>query len=59
MPEIRCLVVTFVYPPIPTRAFDWCAYEDGEEERQQYGYGPTREAAVAHLFEQLDEEEMD
>jgi hypothetical protein len=52
-----CLVVDFIYPPIPTRAFDWCVYEDGREEAMEYGYGATREAAVADYFEQYGEEE--
>ena len=52
-----CLVVDFIYPPIPNRNFDWCVYVDGEEEAQEYGYGATREAAVADFFEQYGEEE--
>jgi hypothetical protein len=46
----RCL-----YPPIPMRDFDWCAYREGEEERMQYGYGRTEEAAVAELLKLEDE----
>jgi hypothetical protein len=50
-----CLVVTPIYPPVPSTRFDWCAYIDGQEESGRYGYGPTREAAVAELFESIDE----
>lgn len=46
----REIVTSFVHPPIPTRAFDWCAYRDGQEELGGYGYGPTKEAAVADLL---------
>lgn len=51
----RCIVVSFDCPPVPTRAWDWCAYVEGEEERMQYGRGATREAAISDLFEQLEE----
>lgn len=47
----KCIIVAEVFPPIPTRRFDYCAYIDGDEERQEYGYGPTREAAIADLRE--------
>jgi hypothetical protein len=43
-----------VYPPIPTRAYDWCALVDGEEENRQYGYGSTKQEAIEELF-QLEE----
>jgi hypothetical protein len=51
---VTCIVVEFVYPPIPIRSFDWLAYEDGREESGPFGTGPSREAAVADLFEALD-----
>jgi hypothetical protein len=47
-PEMK---VVGVFPPIPTRAFDWCAYRDGEEENGRYGWGETATAAVADLLE--------
>lgn len=53
-----CICVDFVYPPIPIRSFDWAAWEDGREEFGPYGRGSTREAAVADLLEQLEEEEL-
>ncbi len=46
-----------VYPPIPTREFDWCAYRDGEEELGEYGYGPTEAAAIADLAENYPDED--
>jgi hypothetical protein len=51
-----CIQVQYDPPPIPTCAFDWCAWEDGTEEQQQT-YGPTREVAVGKLFDQMEEEE--
>jgi hypothetical protein len=51
MPRPICLVVDAIFPPIPTRAFDWCAYQDGREESGEYGRGATREAAIADYFE--------
>lgn len=52
-----CIVVSAIFPPVPSTRFDWCAYIDGREERGPYGYGPTRDAAVAELFEFIDEED--
>jgi hypothetical protein len=58
MKGIYCICVDFVYPPIPIRAFDWAAWQDGHEEFGPCGTGATREAAVADLFEQLEEKEL-
>jgi hypothetical protein len=46
---------SFVYPPIGTRQFDWCAYEDGEEEAGNYGWGKTEAEAIEDLKELLEE----
>jgi hypothetical protein len=43
------IITNNVFPPIPDRQFDWVAYRDGTEERGNYGYGPTEEAAIADL----------
>lgn len=48
----KLIRVSHVYPPIPTRNFDWCAYFDGEEEHGCYGWGPTQQAAIADLMEE-------
>ena len=37
-----------IYPPIPLRQFDWCAYRDPE--RGPVGYGCTEEEAVRDLL---------
>jgi hypothetical protein len=40
-----------VYPPIPLRSTDWCAYRDGtEEEGNSHGWGSTEAEAVADLI---------
>ena len=54
---MKPIIVDFVYPPIPIRAFDYCAFFEGEEERARYGYGPTKEAAIADLLAEFVEEE--
>lgn len=46
----------FVNPPIPYRSFDYVAFRDPESTTR--GYGPTREAAIADLIEQEDEDDM-
>lgn len=41
-----------VYPPIPIRRFDWCAWFDHmDEETRGNGWGATEEAAIAELKE--------
>ena len=45
---------SYVYSPIPTRAFDWCAWVDGHEEGPN-AYGATEAEAIRNLEEQLDE----
>ncbi|KCZ47743.1 hypothetical protein [Hyphomonas sp. CY54-11-8] len=45
-----------VCPPIPLRSMDWQATEDGYEPGHPIGTGPTEEAAVLDLIEQLFEE---
>jgi len=42
--------------PDPNRNFDWCAWDDNTYEGGcPLGYGPTREAAINDLLEQLEE----
>jgi hypothetical protein len=43
------IITSFVYPPIPWRQFDWCAYRDPEH--QPYGYGRTEAEAIADFLE--------
>lgn len=42
-----------VFPPIPIRIHDWCAYYDGQEEGRR-GWGATEKEAIADLLEQED-----
>jgi hypothetical protein len=44
-----------VFPPIPDRRWDWCAWHDGKEEAGHYGWGRTEAAALADL-RRLDQE---
>jgi len=45
----------FVFPPIPVRDHDWCAYIDGQEEDGPYGWGRTEAEAIRDLKEQLED----
>jgi hypothetical protein len=49
------IITRHIYPPIPLRQFDWCAYHDGEEETGHYGYGATEAEALEDL-KRLDQE---
>ena len=53
MPEI---LTSHIYPPIPIRSFDWCAFFAEEEgyEDARIGWGATEEEAIADLKEQVD-----
>jgi hypothetical protein len=50
------IVTSHIYPPIPIRDFDWCAYFDGEEELGGYGYGRTEAEAVSDFIANLAED---
>lgn len=43
------IITEHVYPPIPIRIFDWCAFYEGCEEEQNYGWGKTKEEAIENL----------
>lgn len=45
MPKI---ITSHIFPPIPDRQFDWCAYYDGHEEGDT-GYGRTEADAITDL----------
>lgn len=53
------IVTDYVCPPIPTRAFDWCAYFDGDEEDGPRGWGASKEEAVRELMNIIEEEKED
>lgn len=45
------IIVSFEYPPIPCRNFDYAAYRDGNEECGPVGWGATRAEAVMDLID--------
>lgn len=47
-----------VYPPIPIRFFDWCAFYEGREEHGQFGWGRTEAEAIADLKLNYPEEDL-
>lgn len=51
------IVTSHVYPPIPCRKTDWCAYPDGEEEEARYGWGATEAEAISDLIMILRDED--
>ena len=44
-----------IYPPIPIRAFDWSAVQDGYEPPDPIGYGYDEQGAIEDLREQIEE----
>jgi hypothetical protein len=54
-----------VHPPIPVRAFDWCAYDeeryDGAPDAgpQIIGWGTTETDAIYEFLVVLDDKELD
>ena len=50
MSDNRKIQTTNVYPPIPIREYDWCAwYDDDGEEAHRYGWSATEELAIEDL----------
>lgn len=45
----RKIITQHVFPPLPIRAFDWCAYYDDSEESGPYGHGRTEDEAIEDL----------
>jgi hypothetical protein len=48
----------WIRPPVPTTAYDWMAYVDGQEDgtgsgQATTGYGPSEVEALRNLCEQL------
>ena len=52
----RKIITEHVYPPIPIRTSDWCAYYDYVGPEAGQGWGATREAAISDLKENYGEE---
>jgi hypothetical protein len=54
----RKVITSHVFPPIPIRCFDWCAwFDDLGADDSPYGYGRTEEEAVEDLLENYGEGE--
>ncbi len=49
------MITDFVYPPIPVRWFDWCAYLDGYEPGDAIGWGRTEAEAILDLEDLLND----
>ena len=52
--DLEQIKTSYVFPPIPMRQFDWCAYMDGREEAGPYGWGRTEEEAVKDLTQEIE-----
>jgi hypothetical protein len=48
------ILTTYVYPPIPLRTLDWCAYYEGQEESGDYGWGASEQEAINDLKERAE-----
>lgn len=48
--RMKKIITDHVYPPIPIRTFDWCAFYEGDAESQNYGWGKTKEKAIQDLI---------
>jgi len=46
-----------VYPPIPSRLFDWCATYDNYEPGAPIGWGATKESAIRDLLDEFPADE--
>ena len=52
MSELKPIVTDHVYPPIPSRMYDWSAVRDGYEPGDLIGWGATEEEAKRNLVRQ-------
>lgn len=50
----RKIITSYVYPPIPIRSMDWCAFYDGDA--SQRGWGSTEAEAIADLIDSYPDE---
>jgi hypothetical protein len=50
------LKTVFVYPPIPIRTCDWCAYPFDDPESRRYAWGRTEQEAINNWHEEYDDE---
>ena len=52
------ILISFVYPPIPDRNFDWSATRKGWDEGDPVGQGRTPIVALADLLDREMESEL-
>lgn len=52
---MKKIITSHVFPPIPIRYMDWCAWFDGEEEGGLQGWGATEAEAVEDLLMRNEE----
>ena len=48
------IITQNICPPIPSRAFDWIAYQENSDETGPYGFGKTKKEAIKDLNELID-----
>jgi hypothetical protein len=53
------IITDHVFPPIPMRHCNWCAYYEGTEESGPLGWGATESEAVTDLQENFDATDFD
>jgi hypothetical protein len=54
---VRKIIASHIYPPIPIRDYDWCAYfDDLGADCSPYGWGRTQAEARADLLDNHDDE---
>lgn len=51
----QTIIISYEYPPVPSRQFDWRAGYDGQEEDGKDGFGETPTAALADLLSNYEE----
>jgi hypothetical protein len=44
------IITSYVFPPIPVRHYDYCAFRQGTEVSGNYGWGASKEDAIADLI---------
>ena len=53
----RIIITSHVYPPIPIRSHDWCAYwDDLGADCSPYGWGRTEAEAFQNLLDNTEDE---
>jgi len=51
------IVTAYIFPPIPSREYDWQAAYDGYEEGDPLGHGATETEAMIDLLMKWEESE--